>query len=892
MTVTQEPRASPDALLSLAKKESRGRLKIFLGAAPGVGKTYAMLSAARSEKTEGCDVVVGLVETHGRRETEALADGFEILPRKPVAYRNRIIGEFDLDAALARRPKLLLIDEYAHSNIPGSRHPKRWQDVEEILAAGINVWTTLNVQHLESLNDVIQRITRVRVRETVPDSVFEKADEIVLVDLPPDELLKRLAEGKVYVQDTAARAVEGFFKPQNLTALRELALRRAAERIDTDLVERMQAQAIEGPWAARERILACIGPDAAAPVIVRTAKRLADMMDADWIVVTVTRPGDSLPVEKRMMLEHAFSLAEGMGVGTHTLIGGDLPAELLRFARFENVTQIVVGRSRAGFFAALFGRSLPQELLKRADDFSVHLVAGKQEKKEWFGGFPVPWPQPLLPFAWSMAVVSAAIAIGLVISALMPLPNLSMLFLMAVLFCAVRFGVWPAVFASFLSFLGYNFFFIAPLYTFTIAQPYELFALFIFLAVAIFTSALAGRVRNQARTAAARTRATRRLYEFTRKLSGLAKADAIAEAAATEINQSLDRPSVVLLGQGGSLDIAAAWPPLDGLDTAGMTAARWAFTNDETAGSGTSTLPTVPWLFMPMRTPRSRVGVAGVACDGKENPLDPEARALLSTLTEQTAAALERATLAREIIDARTSAETERIRNTLLASISHDFRTPLASILGSATSLSEYGGKLDERMKAELLDQIRNEAVGLDAMVRNLLSITRIDAGQLELRKDWVDLREIANRSVNAAKRRDTVHKFEVRFAPDFPMVFADATLADQAISNIVGNALSHTPAGAMIRLEGSAGEDCIRLAISDNGPGIAPEILPRVFEKFASWRSYPERSGRGEGVGLGLAIAKGIMEAHGGTIGVESPVYGGKGARFTLRFPRKATAA
>src|SRR5471032_44965 len=356
-------RASPDALLALAKKEGRGHLKIFLGAAPGVGKTFAMLTSARTEKSGGRDVVAGLIETHGRRETEQLIEGFEFLPRKPIVYRNQIMKEFDLDAALARRPSLLLVDEYAHTNVPGSRHPKRWQDIDELLAAGIDVWSTLNIQHLESLNDVVLKITKVRVRETVPDTVFDKADEIILVDFPPDELLKRLAEGKVYVQDTAARAVESFFQPQNLTALRELALRRAAERIDVDLVERMQAQAIEGPWAAGERILACVGPDSISPMIVRTAKRLADMMDAPWMVVTVERPGSQLSEEKRARVDEALKLAESLEAETKVLIGDDLPAELLRFARIENVTQIVIGRSRAGFFSELFRGSLPHELL-------------------------------------------------------------------------------------------------------------------------------------------------------------------------------------------------------------------------------------------------------------------------------------------------------------------------------------------------------------------------------------------------------------------------------------------------------------------------------------------------------------------------------------------------
>src|SRR5665213_1379335 len=379
-------RASPDALLALAKKEGRGHLKIFLGAAPGVGKTYAMLAAARSEKAGGRDVAAGLVETHGRVETEQLAQGFESLPRKPVIYRNQVIKEFDLDAALARRPSLLLVDEYAHTNVPGSRHPKRWQDIDELLRAGINVWTTLNIQHLESLNEIVQKITKVRVRETVPDTVFDKADEIVLVDFPPDELLKRLAEGKIYVQDTAARAVEHFFRPQNLTALRELALRRAAERIDVDLIERMHAQAIEGPWAAGERILACIGPDPISPTVIRAAKRLADLMDAPWLAVTVERPGASLDGIARQRLDEAIKLAQSLGAETQTLTGNDLPAELLRFAKFENVTQIVVGRARGGFFNELLRRSLPHELVRRTPDIAIHLVTREADS-------PTP-PQP------------------------------------------------------------------------------------------------------------------------------------------------------------------------------------------------------------------------------------------------------------------------------------------------------------------------------------------------------------------------------------------------------------------------------------------------------------------------------------------------------------------
>lgn len=888
MPADETQRASPDALLALASKEGRGHLKIFLGASPGVGKTYAMLAAARAEKAGGRDVVAGLIETHGRKETEALLDGLEVLPRKPIVYRNRILHEFDIDAALARRPKLLLVDEFAHTNIPGSRHPKRWQDIEELRAAGIDVWTTLNIQHLESLNDVIQKITRVRVRETVPDEVFEKADEIVLVDLPPDELLKRLAEGKVYVQDTANRAVENFFKPQNLTALRELALRRAAERIDSALIERMQAQAIEGPWAAGERILACIGPDPVSPMTVRTARRLADLMDAPWIVVTAERPGVQLSPQQRALRDDALKLAESLGAETKVLIGNDLPAEILRFAKFENVTQIVIGRSRGGLFSELFRRSLPQELIRRVDGIAVHLITSREETSSWLPQrFRLQHSAGPLAFLWSTLAVAVAVAVGWLLNTATTLPNLSMVFLMAVLFSAINFGMWPAIWASALSFLGYNFFFIEPRMTLTIAQPYELFALVIFLAVAVMTSALAGRVRDQADVAATRMRATRRLYEFTRRLSALASLDDIAEAAASEINISLGRPTVVLLESDGDLELRAAWPPEDALDPASMSAARWAFTHVEPAGAGTATLPIVPWLFLPLQTPRGRVGVLGVAQDDRSPTLDSEARVLLDTLAEQTAAALERSALARDMVSTRSAAETERVRNTLLASISHDFRTPLASILGSATSILDYGDKLDPAGRNDLLRQIKEEAENLDEMVRNLLAITRIDAGGLELHWDWLDLRDVVDRVVNAARRRGAHQVIVNKLPPELPLVRADASLVEQAIGNVLGNAIGHTPAETRVVIDAVVTPQSVAVRITDDGPGIPPDALPRIFEKFVRARSDAGRSDGGDGAGLGLAIAKGIVEAHGGAIAAESPVEGRRGTRITLAFPR-----
>ena len=890
MPADQAQRASPDALLSLAKKEGRGHLKIFLGAAPGVGKTYAMLASAHAEKSGGRGIVAGLIETHGRRVTEQLTEGFEILPRKPIVYRNQVMHEFDLDGALARRPSLLLVDEYAHTNVPGSRHPKRWQDVDELLAAGIDVWTTLNIQHLESLNDVVQKISKVRVRETVPDTVFDRADEIVLVDFPPDELLKRLAEGKVYVQDTAARAVEHFFKPQNLTALRELALRRAAERIDAELVERMQAQAIEGPWAAGERILACIGPDPVSPTVVRAAKRLADLMDAPWIAVTVERPGTTLDDADRQRLDEAMKLAQSLGAETQTLTGTDLPAELLRFAKFENVTQIVVGRPRGSFFSELLGRSLPYELVHRTQDIAIHLVTKESEaatKRSLFR-----WPSTFQTNPWNFlfaaVAVTGALAVGKVLTTLTPIPNLSMVFLLAVLVTAMNVGMWPAIFASILSFLVYNFFFIPPIYTFTIAEPYELLALVIFLVVAVICSAMAGRVREQARIAAARMRAMRRLYEFTKRLSGLATIDAVAEGAASEIHASLGRPVVVMLGHDNDdLALTAAWPPEDSLDAAATTAARWAYSHNEPAGADTGTLPIIPWYFVPLRIGAKTLGVAGVAKEKDGPPLDSEARALLDTLVEQTAAALERASLAREMVSAKTATETERVRNTLLASVSHDFRTPLSSILGSATSLIDYGDKLDPAATKDLLRQIKTEAEDLDEMVRNLLAITRIDAGALELRRDWIDLREISERVVSTARRHGAQQRIEIELPKDLTLVKADATLAEQAIGNVVANAVVHTAPDARVVIDAGNAPDAIALRVTDNGPGIPSDDLPHIFEKFVKGKEMQTLSADGGHTGLGLAIAKGIMEAHGGAISAESPVANGRGARFILTFPR-----
>ncbi len=581
-------RPDPDALLAIAEEDRRGKLWIFLGAAPGVGKTYAMLARARAAKVDGNDVVIGLAETHGRPETEALTEGLEVLPRRKCEYRGHVIEEFDIDAALARKPKLIIVDELAHTNAPDSRHPKRWQDVEELRDAGIDVWTALNIQHLESLADVVARITGVSVRETVPDRVLSEAADVILVDITPDELIQRLKEGKVYVPETARRATQNFFTPGNLTALRELALRRTAERVDDQMVDYLRQNAIEGPWETAERLLVCVGADISSDGVVRAAARLATGLNAEWTAVFVERPGqEEVDPSRAKRVDDALRLAERLGASIERLSAYDLAGEVLRFARAENVTQIVLGRSRASFIARVLRRSLTEEIVRRSHDIAIHVVMDEAAR-------PEAAPRKLdrathiavaTGLGAALVGVAATVGTGLVLDRWLHLPNLSMIFLVPVIFCAVRFGLWPAVAASILSFLAFDFFLVEPFYTFTISQPQEFVALLVFLVVAVITGSLASRVREHSLNMRQRVDAAQSLFEISRKLSGAAKLDDVAWAATAHAQKVLGAKCVVtLLPEDGELRLAAAWPPFDNMNVAETSAARWALDKGEPAG--------------------------------------------------------------------------------------------------------------------------------------------------------------------------------------------------------------------------------------------------------------------------------------------------------------------
>ncbi|MVA20638.1 DUF4118 domain-containing protein [Agrobacterium vitis] len=881
-------RPDPDALLGLANRDGRGKLTIFLGAAPGVGKTYAMLSRARGQKTAGIDIVIGLVETHGRSETELLTDGLETLPRKQIAYKDRVLEEFDIDAALARRPAVIIVDELAHSNVPESRHPKRHQDIEELLAAGIDVWTALNIQHLESLSEIVTQITGVQVRETVPDRVLKQADVVVLIDLPPEELIVRLREGKIYLPDNARRATDSFFRLGNLTALRELALRRTADRVDDQMVDYLKQNAIEGPWRTGERLLVCIGPDALSEKVVRTASNLASGMNARWLVVSLEQadqadenPGDQTRIEE------LFRLAERFGAETRRVQGRDFVHEILRLAKKEHVTQIVIGAPKRSRWQRLFRRSLPDALLDVRSGMGIHLVTGEAapEKTKRAGltktfslkSLPVR-PRDIITalITTTVAVIGARGIIHFV-----ALPNVSMLFLLAVLVSALREGYVAAVLTSVLSALAYNFFFISPVFTLTIAAPHEVFAFVMFIAAALIAGGIAARIRAQGQIAARRATQTQILYDVSSKLAGTVDADGVVWTAVSQLNGIIKRPVALLSPQNGTLALRSCWPPDTELGVAEMAAARFALEKGETAGAGTGTLPNSKLQFRPLRSPAGTLAVCGHEMTGE--PLDPMEERALSAILDQVTIALDRANLTIRSVEDQARLERERFQSTLLSSISHDLRTPLATITGAVTSLKEFGERMPVESRRDLLQSIEEEGERLSRFVGNLLDMTRIEAGALEAKHDWVDLNDVISDSIARARRVAPATEISASIAKDLPLLRADSLLLGQVLFNLIDNACKHG-GGEPVTVYARADDTTLSLSVTDMGKGISEKDIDRIFEKF--YRRGKGADGRKPGTGLGLAIAKGFVEAMGGTITVESPAVKRIGTRFTLRFP------
>jgi two-component system, OmpR family, sensor histidine kinase KdpD len=887
-----EHRPSPEALLEAARREERrvGKLRIFVGAAPGVGKTYEMLLQAQARKKDGYDVVIGAVETHGRKETEALLAGLEVIPRRRLPYKGQWLDEMDLDAIIARHPQIVLVDELAHSNIEGSRHPKRYLDVEELMSRGIDVYTTVNIQHIESLNDVVAQITHVRVRETVPDTVFDRADAVELVDLTPDDLIERLKEGKVYVPRQAERALDHFFSPANLTALRELALRRTAERVDEQLLNEMQAHAIRGPWAAGERILVCISEDPRCAGLVRYAKRLADRLHGPWVALYVEgRRSLQLTEVERDRIADTLRLAESLGGEAITLPGGErgIADDVIGYARANNATQIIIGKTtRSRWFEIVHG-SVVHDLVRRSGNISVHVIAG-----DALAGEPIPKKSTrsaeygqafnVQPYGAALLAVAIALAFAELLKAWIGVSNVDLVFLTAVVAVAVRYGLWPSLLASLASALAYNFFFLPPIYTLTIADPANAVAFGFFTLVAIIVSGVTARGRTLAIAAMERARTTESLYAFSRKLAGTATLDDVLWATAYQTALMLKVRVVLLLPEGGGIAVKAGYPPEDILDSADLAAANWTWQNDRTAGRGSDTLPGAKRLFLPMHTGRGAVGVMGIDSDKPGPLLTPDQRRLLDALCDQGALAIERVKLVEEMDRVERTAETERLRSALLTSISHDLKTPLAAVLGAAGTLRDYSEKLSAGEKAELLATVIDESERLNRFIANLLDMTKLESGAIAPNVALHDLAEIVGSALRRAGRILIRHRVELELAPDLPMLQLDAVLFEQALFNLLDNAAKYAPSETTVRIQAWRDFDSVYLRILDEGGGIPAQDLEHIFDKF--YRAQKADQVRA-GTGLGLAISRGFVEAMHGTI-VAANRTDRSGAAFTIRLP------
>ena len=876
-------RPDPDALLAAVrlqeKKGARGKLTIFFGSAPGVGKTYAMLEAARFEREEGRDVVVGIVETHGRYDTGALLLGLEILPRTRSEYKGVRLEELDLDAALARRPGLLLVDELAHTNAPGSRHAKRWQDVEELLAAGLDVYSTLNVQHLESLVDVVAQITHVVVRETVPDSVFEGADDVRLIDLPIDELLERLHEGKVYVPEQAARARASFFREGNLIALRELALRLTAQRVDVQMRRYREEHGITRVWAAAERVLVCVSPSPASEALIRGARRLASSLHAEWIAAYVETPTSlRLSDEDRKRVTDHLRLAQSLGGETITLSGPRSAEEITRFARARNVTRIIVGKPTHARWRDRLAPSFLDQLVRLSGNVDVHVLTGDGVVAKSAG------PQSTRPrvapggYLASFAAVAASTLLGRVaFTGSAQLADVVMLYLLAIVLVSLRWGLGPSLSAAVFAVIGLDLFFIPPFHTLAVSDVTHVPTFGVMFLVAVIISGLTKRVRDQAEAAREREIRTASMYSLSDALSRAETTDAVALAGASHVHDVFSASARVLVAEGARLVDPTSAATLEEKERG---VAEWTYQNGRAAGAGTDTLPASAGMYLPLEASGTRVGVLAVRLPDGES-FDHGRRQHLEAFARQIAGALERTRLADQAHLAQLRVEAEQLRNSLLSSVSHDLRTPLAVITGAASTLLD--AKLAPPTRTELTSTILTEAERLNRLVRNLLDMTRLEAGAVEVRKEWQPVEEAVGAALERVETVVGDRPIKTALADNLPLVPFDSILLQQVLVNLLENAAKYTPEETEITVSATlndtpGGQSEVEIVVADRGPGLAKGDEEKIFAKF-----YRAEKGRGGGVGLGLTICKGIVTAHGGRIWAAPRAGGGAELHFTL---------
>jgi two-component system, OmpR family, sensor histidine kinase KdpD len=880
-----DERPDPDALLARvqaeAAKQARGKLKVFFGAAPGVGKTYAMLEAARKVAKEGMDVVVGYIEPHCRPETQALVLGLDVLPRLEITYRGTKLLEFNLDAALALHPQLILVDELAHTNAPDMTHTKRWQDVMRLLEAGIDVYTTLNVQHIESLNDVIAQITGVVVRETVPDSIFEQADEVELVDLLPDDLLERLREGQVYIPREAERAMSNFFTKGNLIALRELALRRTAERVGEQMDVYRDQHAVRGTWPARERLLVCVGPSPFANRLVRATRRMAASLKSPWVAVHVETPRDPrLSDADKVQLAQTRRLVEQLGGEMTTLSGQSVADELIQYARGRNVTRIVVGKPKQPRWKELLRGSLVYELTRECGDIDVYVISGD--------------PHPAMPTAapahrmsesrwgylWSLIVVLVCTGLSAALSPYIAPTNLVMVYLSGVVAAALWTGRGPSILAAILSVAVFDFCFVPPRWTFAVGDTQYVFTFLVMLLTGLVISTLTARVQFQAQSARLRERRSAALYGVSRELAATQTRQQIARIGAQHVIVATDvRAAVLLPDADGNLTPSEPDPTSFTLSAHDEAVARWVLQHGETAGRGTATLPGSEGVYLPLSTARGALGVLGVIPADSTPTLDVEQLHLLEAFAGLIALALERTALEDEATQVRLDIETERLRSSLLSAVSHDLRTPLSVITGASSTLLEDDQSLDPTTRKELTASILDESERLNRLVANLLDMTRLQAGVLRVQKQWQPVEEVIGASLARLSRQLQSHPVATHLAEDLPFVPLDDLLVQQVLVNLLENAVRHTPVGTPIDIMAFQDGRSIVIEVADRGPGLPPGESHRLFEKFYQ----ADRSKVRTGAGLGLAICRGIVQLHGGKIHAENREGGGALFWFSL---------
>lgn len=885
--MAEERRPDPDALLATIQRqearEERGKLKIFFGMAAGVGKTYAMLEAAHGAKAAGEDVVVGYVATHGRVETEALLLGLEHIPTMQVEYRGTVLEEMDTDAILIRRPQLVLVDELAHTNAPGVRHAKRYQDVLELLKAGIDVYTTVNVQHFESRADAVRQITGVTVHETVPDSILDLADEIELIDLTPEELRKRLAEGKVYTPERVETAARNFFRTGNLTALREMALRLTAEHVDHQLQDYMDIKRISGPWKSTERLMVAVGPSPFSEKLIRWTRRMAYNLEASWLAAYVETT-TALSSEATEQLGHNLAFARDLG-GEVVSSAGDISQTLLQLARQHNVTQIIIGKPRDTWRRKLLRRrSLVDQVIEGSGEIDVYIISGDEAGNTRSAGSPITqmvshssWRH----YLWALLIILAITAANAALLSVVPWMSylvVGLTELLAVLLIAVYLGRGPALLTATISAISWNFLFIEPRFTLQISQAQDVILFFLYYAIAIFVGNITARLRSQERLSRHNAEQTSALYALAHETATAVDMDDVLHAAVTQIGGVFDAEVAILLAGGTVLNRQPHPAGTLAVSDKEYSVAVWAFENGRAAGRFTETLPMATAQFLPLRTPDRTVGVIGLRTRGEERPTFDQAL-LLETFTSQVALAVEREMLDEAAELSALLRESERLSAALLSSISHELRTPISTISGAADSLLYPETGNNESLRNELAADILDASGRLNRLVENLLDMTRLESGRLQLKREWCDVREIIGVAVRRLEKCLAVRPLTITVQPDLPLVMLDFVLIEQVLVNLLDNACTYTPPGTHIRVRTRQQGDVCEIIVSNDGPSIPAEDLERIFDKF-----YRLQGMTPSGTGLGLPISRGLVEAHGGTLTAENrPAVG---VRFTIRLP------